>query len=223
MIKVILFDLDGTLIDSERYYCEGTYEWIKRFGFKGKLEDVYAIIGTTMQETCRIISELIDHKLNPEEVYAYNAEFFAKEKPLVCKDYIFKEVKGVIEMLSAKGYRMAICSSSTVEEVEKAINELGFAEYIEAIYSSHDCLHGKPHPEVYLKALEHFGVSDNEAIVVEDSYSGIMAAKNAKIYTVARKDYRFNIDQSNADVCIDGLDELYEVIKEINYGRCNRN
>ena len=224
MIKAVLLDLDGTLLDSERYYCEGTYEWIQRFGFKGKLEDVYSIIGTTMEETCRIIAEdLLKGVMSMEEVYAYNAKFFSEEKPMICSDYIFEEVRESIIKLKEANYRLAICSSSTLDEIDRAISQLGFKEYIDFIDSSHECEHGKPAPDVYLSALQYFNVSPQEAIVVEDSYSGILAGKNANIYTIARKDYRFNIDQSLADAYIDGLDEVYDLIKEIDDGRCNHN
>lgn len=224
MIKVVLLDLDGTLIDSERYYCEGTYEWIQRFGFKGRLEDVYPIIGTTMDETCRIIAEeLLNGSMTCQEVYDYNAKFFREEKPMICSDYIFEEVKASVIKLKEAGYRLAICSSSTLDEIDFAISSLGFKQYIDFIDSSHECEHGKPAPDVYLSALNYFDVEPQEAIVVEDSYSGILAGKNANIYTIARKDYRFNIDQSMADAYVDGLDEVYDLIKEIDDGRCNHN
>ena len=223
MIKAILFDLDGTLIDSEEYYTEGTFEWIQRFGFKGKIEDIYPFIGKTYQVQCEMVSGYINHQMSAEEVRVYNDNFFANEKPMVCSEYAFPEVKDSIIELKKHGYKMAICSSSSKELIAKIIAELGFDQYIDFIQSSDDVENGKPAPDVYLEALKFFNIEPKESIVVEDSYSGILAGKNANIYTVARKDYRYNIDQSLADSYIDGIDELYDLIKEIDYGRCNHN
>ena len=75
-LRGILFDMDGTLIDSEKYYVEGTYEWIQRYGFKGKIDEVYSIIGTTIDVTYEILAKLT------------NLSIFEVAKAKLCQDYL---------------------------------------------------------------------------------------------------------------------------------------
>ena len=71
-IKAILFDMDGTLVDSERYYTDGTYRWMQRAGYKGSKEAIYPIIGTTLPMTYAIIHKLLDGRLSVEEIEKFD-------------------------------------------------------------------------------------------------------------------------------------------------------
>ena len=108
-IKAILFDMDGTLVDSERYYTDGTYRWMQRVGYKGSKEAIYPIIGTTLPMTYAIIHKLLDGRLSVEEIEKMNDDYFMKEDVIDYREYIFPEVKGVIRSLRDKGYKMALC------------------------------------------------------------------------------------------------------------------
>lgn len=218
MIKYVFLDMDGTLVDSERYYTDGTYRYMKEdFNYKGPKEAVYEIIGTSMYQTGQIIKRLLKSDLSVEEILSYNDRFFGERMSLDYSEYIFKEVRESLKELKEMGLKLALCSGSSKELMYKFIKSCDI-EGIDYIISTDECQGHKPDPDIYLKALAFFKAQRSEVIVFEDSTSGIKAAKNAGLYTAARKDKRFGIDQSEADVKLDDMMELVRLIREINNG-----
>lgn len=219
MIKGLFFDFDGTLVDSERYYVEGTYTWLKSKGYTGEMKAIYPIIGKTMAETGAILAQLLGGKMSEEEVLAYNHYYFTVIDPLDYAKYRFPDVLANIRRFKAAGYKMAVCSTSSREEIEAGLNSLKLKKYFDHYFCAEDCIRLKPDSEIYLKALAYFKLKPTEALAIEDSTNGLLAAKGAKIYTVARIDRRFALDQSPADAFVNDLGELVGLVREINYGR----
>lgn len=215
-LKAILFDMDGTLTDSERYYTDGTYEWMKRFGYDDKIESLYPIIGTSMDVTYDILYDLLKGKLTRDEIIYQNEHYFNVENPINYQEYIFDEVYEVLHKLKEKGLKFAICSSSYKKDIEEFLKCCKLDMLFDVVISSHECKNPKPSGEIYLKALKRLGLTNQEAIVVEDSAIGIRAGKNADIFVVARKEERFDIDQSEADVLVSDLNDLYKLVGELN-------
>lgn len=216
MIQAILFDMDGTLIDSEKYYVEGTYTWMKRNGYQGSLEAIYAIIGTTMEKTYQILGRL--SQLDRSKIAQLNSDYFNLENPLDYAKIIFPEVKAVLKALKQDGLKLALCTSSGQKEVDKFIAQCGLENIFDAFFVKETIKNPKPNPEIYLKALAAFKLKISDVIVVEDSKEGISAAKNAQLYTLARKDYRYGIDQSASDEYIDNLNDLLRWMRSRNDG-----
>lgn len=214
MLRALFFDMDGTLVDTERYYTKGTYTWMKRYGFKGRLEDVYPIIGTSMEETASIINKLLKKDWPIAKTLKINDDYFRYEEVIDYQKYIFPEVKKNLKRFKEMGLKLALCSASYRQDIERFLESNDLKEDFDYTISAYECKMHKPDPAIYLKTLEHFGLDKEEAWIIEDSYSGIMAGKNAMIKTLARKDTRFGIDQSAADLLIADLDELYALIKK---------
>lgn len=213
MIKYVFFDMDGTLIDSEEYYIDGTYDMLLNNGFKGNKKDINYIIGTTLDVTYNYLVKLLDNRFTYQEIKIKNEEYF-KENPINVNDRVYTDtVKGIMT-LKNKGFKIAICSSSTRKEIEKFINILKLNDYIDYYISGEELKHSKPEPDIYLTTLDYFKASKNEAIILEDSYSGIKAGKNAGIYTVARKDIKFSIDQSEANYIVLNMNEFIKHIED---------
>lgn len=211
-IEAVLFDMDGTLIDSEKYYTEGTYDWLRKYGYQGNLQDVYPIVGTTMERTYEILSQLVPLKV--EEIKEINYHYFMIENPIRYADIIFPEVKKALLFLKNQGIKMALCTSSGVEEVKSFFDQCALNDIFDVVLTKEMVHDAKPHPEIYLKALKFLSVDADKAIVVEDSPLGILAGKNAGLFVLARRDTRFKIDQSACDMYIDDLDDLLKLIKE---------
>lgn len=208
MIKAILFDMDGTLTDSERYYTEGTFNWINKIK-KVSLEDIYPIIGTNMDETYKILSKL--SLLSYDEVVKLNTEYF-NDNPINYNDYIFNDVKDTLKLLKNNGYKLALCSLSEKWMVNNFIRDCHLENIFDVILSDDDVSNSKPNPEIYLKALELLSIDNDEAIVVEDSYNGILAGINANIKVFARDASRYHIDQSKAFYIFKDMSEILNII-----------
>jgi len=205
MLKAILFDLDGTLIDSEEYYTNGTKEWLNNRGIYPSEKELFGIIGLNMPDTYEYLHKLSNLSIN--EVKDENDRYFNSHK-LDFKKYLFQDVIETLKKLKEKGIKIMICSLSPKNYIEEFISECNLEAYIDDYIGGDECTHDKPHPEIYLKALAKLGINANEAIVIEDSFSGIKAGKDAGIYTMARNGAKYHLDQKEADEIFDDLREI---------------
>ena len=214
MIKAILLDLDGTLVESEEYYLKGTFEFMKSIGFKGDLEMILPIIGNSMQWTFNYLASLVNG-YSAKDIEMINDKYFHEDNPIKYNEIIFKDVKNNLKKFKELNIKLALCSQSD-EFLKKFIKECELEDYFDFIISSESIKEAKPKPDIYLIAADKLGVNKKECIIVEDSISGIMAGLNAGIFTIARKAKNLNIDQSKADLIVENFDEIYEYIININ-------
>lgn len=209
MIKALLFDMDGTLVDSERYYTLGTYLWVNKIK-EVSMNDVYSIIGLNMDETYKVLSRLTN--LSYKEVVKLNSEYF-NDRPINYNDYLFDDVRDTLYILKKQKYKLALCSLSDRAMVEQFIRECHLDNIFDIVLSNDEIKKSKPDPEIYLKALEIFNINAKEAIVIEDSYSGIMSGKNAGIKVFARNAKKYHINQEDADYIFDDMHAVLHKIK----------
>lgn len=216
MIKAILFDMDGILFDSEKYYMEGTIIQMKEYGYDGDIKDIYRIIGTSMSETYDILYELLDKRVPRDLIIKNNEKYFLIDHPLDYKALMFDGIEESLKELKEHNIKCAVCSSSPKETINEALKEMGIDNYFDVIISSDEMPKPKPSPDVYLEAQKKLGVEKSECIVYEDSKLGVEAGKNAGICTIGRRDDRFYQDISEADGFVDDIYELMELIRKEN-------
>ena len=209
MIKAILFDMDGTLVDSERYYTEMSYKWLCQYNVVDKKE-IYKIVGLNMDDTYKTMSLLSG--LSYDETKKSYDEYFGMH-PMDYNDYLFDDVRDVLSKLS--DYKLAICTLSARDLLDKFIFDTGL-NCFDLLLSNDDVKNPKPSPDIYLKAIERLGVNRDETLVIEDSSTGIKAGKNAGICTLARDSSRFFVDQSEADYIFDDLHGVLNILNEKN-------
>ena len=217
MIKAVLFDLDGTLIDSESYYVNGTIEWLSRCGINIDFKTASKIIGLTMEDTYSYIAKVsgLDLKI----VLDKNNSYFLNENPLDFKKLIFRDVKKCFEELKKQNLKISICSMSPYDYIKDFIEECGLTEYVDSFYSGDDCKYTKPNPEIYIKAITDLKLNKKEILIVEDAPSGLKAGKDSGAYVVARNDAKFGLNQDDALYILEDLKELSTIIMEINNGK----
>ena len=211
-MKAVFFDMDGVLIDSEMFYMKGTYDWISKKGFNGKLEDTFRLIGTNMEGTYNLLYEMLNKKYTISEIEEENRKYFL-EHPIDYKAILNPFVKEILIFLKEHKIKIAVCSSSPKKTIEKALKECEILEYFDFIVSSDEVEKSKPNPDVYLKACEVLKVSKEDAFVIEDSTMGIEAGKNANIKVIAIKDKFFGQDQTKADYIFENLGKVLEFFK----------
>jgi beta-phosphoglucomutase len=185
MLKAILFDLDGTLIDSEHFYFECWNEILADTG--GQLTyrdwlDNYAgttayTIGQKLKNKFGIqtpIDELVERRI------ALTTHRF-KTTDVTLMPF----VRECLEFYKNKGLRMVIATSSQRPDVEAIFERNGLGGYFEFMITRTDVINGKPHPEGYLLCLEKLGIEKTECVVCEDTSTGIAAAKAAGLVCYA--------------------------------------
>jgi HAD superfamily hydrolase (TIGR01509 family) len=173
-LKGLLFDMDGTLVDNLAYHFAAFDAYAKREGFT-LLEPVSLKINGMHS------NDIFPMLLGEEVVAEYGLDRLNCEKEVVYREMYrpnIKPIAGIIELLKATkaaGVKCAIGSSGCRENVEMIIEGLGIADLIDVSISGSDVTHGKPHPEIFIKAYEALGLKPEECIVVEDAITGIKA------------------------------------------------
>ncbi|MFI3283723.1 MAG: HAD family phosphatase [Erysipelotrichaceae bacterium] len=209
MLKAIIFDMDGVIVDSEPYYMERLKEFIAYKGFEYIRDDFFGeMVGLSRQNSFKIIQTSI--KDFYEDVDVFYDEYMAHAQRIK-PDYmklVNPHVKEILTYCQSLGLKIGLASSSPMEHIEEVLRELDIYAYFDSILSGHLFKESKPNPEIYLVSLENLGVKAEECIVIEDSYSGILAAKRAKIKVIGKRDLRYNQDQSLADEFVDDLIEI---------------
>jgi putative hydrolase of the HAD superfamily len=183
MIKAIIFDFDGLILDTETPWFHAYRQMFEELGATLPLVEWAKSIGTQDGEFSPMvyleqqIGKKVDHIQMKEEVRLKYAQ-------LVQTMQVRPGVVAYLEAAQKLGLRIGLASSSDRYWVESYLNKYGLYSYFEVIRTMDDVVKVKPDPELYLQALEHLGVRADEAIVFEDSLNGLRAAKAAGIYCV---------------------------------------
>jgi pyrophosphatase PpaX len=177
-ITTVLFDLDGTLIDTNELIIQSFLHTLNHYyPEKYAREDVLPFMGPTLAETFTSIApEMVE-----EMIQRYRMFNHAQHDSLV------KEFEGVFETvksLKESGYKLAIVSTKIGETVMKGLKLTQLDQFFDVVISLDEVVHAKPHPEPLQKALEQLGSKPEESIMVGDSKHDILGGKNAGTLTV---------------------------------------
>ena len=184
MIKAVIFDLDGTLIDTEKYYRINWPKAFEHFGYKMSDEQYLSIrsLGKPfIYETLKNYSG--DPDFDYDSVVAYRTKLM--EESLNQNGIELK--KGASELLSFlknKGITIAIATASPVERARTYLEKTGIQNYFDRIISARNMKEGKPSPDVYQFAVKELGLTAEECIAVEDSPNGVLSASRASLKVI---------------------------------------
>ncbi len=196
MIKGILFDLDGTIIDSELASHQAILECTRQWGLSVSKEEASIIVGQKWEVAFDLLFK--NHRL-PLSKDEASRVIILRYQEILRKD--LPVVPGVVEAIRglADTFRLALVSGSHREDIFWALRRLDVESHFECIFGAEDYAHSKPSPEGYLKALGTLGLSPSEAIVFEDSVAGLAAAEAAGLESVAiTSTNHFGHDQGKA-------------------------
>ncbi len=185
-IKAVIFDLDGTLVDSMWMWKSIDKEYLGRFGLSVPPDLAGAIEGMGFSETARYFKERFQLEDSVEQIKkSWNELAWEKYKNQVpLKD----GVEELLAYLRERRISMAIATSNSRELVEMVTRERKVDSYFSAILTSCDVARGKPFPDVYLMAAERIQARPEECLVFEDIVHGIMAGKSAGMKVCAVED-----------------------------------
>lgn len=177
-MKGILFDMDGVLVDSEKYISEAAIRMFAEHGVHVKPEDFIPFVGSGENRYIGGVAEKYGFDYVPERdktrtYNIYGEMVKGKLKPL-------NGVLDFIKACRAKGLKLAVATSADQVKMEINLRETGIpASSFDATISGSEVTHKKPHPEVFIKAAQKLGLDPADCLVVEDAVNGIKAAKAA--------------------------------------------
>lgn len=207
MIKAVLIDLDGLLIDSEELYLEANKIYFKDFDFEFT-EDLHKR-GTGKK------FELWIKTIVPDSVINKSGADILKERNKIFFELVKKKLKlmpGAEDFLKLvkDHFKTALVTSSKKDYVNLVFEITGIEKYFDVIITGETVVYGKPDPECYLEAAKSLGVTPGECVVVEDAPSGIMAAKNAGMKVIAVPSYfvKDSPEINKADLIFNSLEDI---------------
>ncbi len=178
----VVFDCDGTLVDSMPAHFEAWCEALALYGAGGIFkEDVFfAMGGRPTKDIVIEINDEYDLKLNPESVAMAKREAFLKRLNTVT---LIEEVADFAKSLRGK-VPMAIATGGSRMVVEKTLQMLGISDWFDEVVTADDVAEGKPAPDMFLKAAELLGLDPSKCLAVEDAPAGILAAQRAGMQVI---------------------------------------
>lgn len=223
MVSGIIFDMDGVLIDSERQSNEGWLWAAGQLGVDMPMWLIDSFKGAPAELCCKFFDDyykgVIDYweakELRTQHVYKIRETEGIPVK---------KGVKDIFEYIRNYGLKCAVATSTRRESAEKTLHEIGVWDYLDAVVYGDEVEHGKPEPDIFLRAAKAIGVNPSEAVVVEDSINGIKAGYAADMRVVHIPDtiaIDDDIRKLTYMVCAD-LNGLIDVVESINKPVINR-
>ena len=190
MIKAIIFDMDGLMIDSERVTFECYQERLKDMNLTMDEEFYKTLLGKPIkgiyQRSYDVYGNDFPIQNVIQDVHQLMAERFETEGVPV--------KKGLVELLhylKDNNYKTIVATSSNRDRVDKILAQAKITEFFDDSICGDEVTKGKPNPEVFLKSCQKLGVNVDEAIVLEDSEAGIQASYDANIKVICIPDMKY--------------------------------
>ncbi len=210
MIKAVIFDVDGTLVDSNDLHVEAWREAFRCYGKEVAYDEVHKQMGKGGDQLMPVFC-------SKEELEQFGTELEQRRVDLFTSDYLprvrpFPQVRELFERIKADGLRIALASSAKEEELEQHKKSLRIEDLLEASTSADDAERSKPHPDIFQAALEGIGdVAPGEAVVIGDTPYDVIAASKAGIRTIGLLSGGFTQDELRAA----GAVEIYRSVADL--------
>lgn len=217
MIKAILFDLDGTLIDDEKFTISSKIIEGKKYGYNVKRKDVILSLGMSKENSQKHFTSLYGDSFPVQElayqrfVYIVN---YMKKNGIKLKPYVSK----IIRFCEKNDIVIGICTSTTSEKIREYQKYGNLFDHFDFIVTGDEVTNGKPSPDIFLKGLKKANVNKNEALVIEDSNIGVEASINAGIDVIMIPDLAKPQGKTltNRVKVYKNLNDVISFVKEIN-------
>src|SRR3972149_9638798 len=215
MIKAVIFDMDGVMIDSEPLWEKAERILLARRGIDYNHTYRDKIVGLNQKDSGRLLKETFNLPETIEELLAERIDLIVRiyEEELE----LIPSLKTILKELKKSGFLLALASSSPLRVINLVLNRFSLNQFFSVVVSGESVEFGKPHPDIYLYTSKKLGVAPRECVVFEDSINGVKSAKSAGMTCIAIPDKRLNQKEFQiADLVIDRLDKIsVQLIKNL--------
>lgn len=209
MIKTVIFDMDGVLVNSEPLHHHVSKIQFKNLKIEVSGELFSTFTGNSNKTIYQKLKDRFQLEQDVSDLIAEKNRLFIEAFQKDSDHNLIDGVKDLIIDLHQKGMQLIVASSSEMEIIDAIFNRFDLNTYFSYKVSGADFPESKPNPAIFLKAVELSGHLKSECIIIEDSTNGIKAANAAKVYCIAYKAAGVNSqNQSLADAIIYDYKEL---------------
>jgi len=203
MVKAILFDMDGVIVDTEPLHHKAYYMMFKDYNINVSDALYESFTGKSTKNICKVLVEHFKLKATALELELSKRNHF---NGLFDSDASLQLLDGVLDLIKDyynNGLILVLASSASMGTINKVFTRFDLDQYFKAKISGADLEASKPHPEIFEKAAQLAGFPQENCIVIEDSTNGIIAAKSAGSYCIGYNSLNSkNQDYSLADIVI---------------------
>ncbi|MDQ0974471.1 HAD superfamily hydrolase (TIGR01509 family) [Neobacillus niacini] len=213
-MKLVIFDMDGLLFDTEWPSFQALKEAVERRGFTFTIENYKQLIGLAHGKSMEVMQQMYGGKLPYEEIII---DYRKRFKEILANDGVGIK-RGAIKLLDAldqRGMKKCIASSSARETIASYLKLTGLEDRFDFYISGNEVKKGKPHPDIFLEACKIAGEPVESALVLEDSLNGLKAACAAEIRCILVPDLIEPTEEmkEKAYKIIEDLEKVIEVLE----------
>ena len=210
MLKAVIFDMDGVLVDSEPLHYSAYQKMFQDYQLEVSDSLYQSFTGQATLEICQKLVSTFNLNLKAETLVETKRIYF---KQLLEEAQDFKLIKGVrplIQNYYDAGLCLVLASSASMVNINRIFKRFDLDPYFKAKFSGADLKASKPHPELFIKAAHATGFAKEHCMVIEDAANGVLAAKRAGLFCVGfDSPHSKNQDLSLADLRIRSFKEIY--------------
>lgn len=209
MLKAVLFDMDGVIVDTEPLHRKAYYKMFEEVNIEMTNIHYESYTGRSTHNICKKLCKHFQLSQSPESLVAIKRKHFKFIFDNDDKLSLLTGVRDLIKEYHNNGLKLVLASSASMTNINRIFKRFDLDRYFVGKISGADLKASKPHPEIFIKAAKLAGHRPNECLVIEDSTNGIKAAKAAKIFCVGYNSPNSkNQDYTKADLVISSFREI---------------
>ncbi|MDB5233614.1 MAG: transporter ATP-binding protein [Hymenobacter sp.] len=209
MIRTVIFDMDGVIIDTEPIHHYAFFTLFAELGLNITKAEYATFLGGSTRNVFQRLKEEYNMSQAVESLVLRKRELFNQVFDEDADLDLLPGVRALIEDLQQHGTQLVVASSASKATIARVFQRFGLAPYFTHVVSGEDFAHSKPHPAIFLHAAALAETSVQECIVIEDSANGVTAAKAAGIYCIGyASPHSAGQDLRHADRIIQHFDQL---------------
>ena len=209
MLKAVIFDMDGVIVNSEPLHNLAYKKMFEEFKLEVSNSLYESFTGQSTHSICKQLCEIFNLNDDPNLLVQSKRKHF---KVIFDNDTSFQMIDGALELIQDyfdNKITLVLASSASMTNIDRIFQKFNLNKYFKSKISGADLKESKPNPEIFLKAAKLTGYNKEECIVIEDSTNGIVAAKSAGIYCVGYNSFNSkNQNYDNANIIITDLNEI---------------
>ena len=213
-LQLVIFDVDGLMIDSERIWSEAFEKAGKVLGIPVSGKDIFCeVVGKSGEDSKRIIEKYLHEDTETFRSMAHEIGFHELSQHIPVKPGLYELLDTLEELQIPK----AVATSTVYELTKQRLDRIGVYDRFDFVICGDEVMHKKPNPEIYNRIIEHFQIDSQSALVLEDSYYGVEAAHNANIPCIMVPDLLepTEIQKQTATAIMKDLNEVKQYIESI--------